>query len=115
MKAARLIQFMKGLIKDAPRKVILILDNLRVHHARPVKAWVADHTDDIAVYDLPAYSPELNPDEYLNGDLKQGVHSGPPAHSKQALKKTIGHMRKLQQTPTRVRKYFEAEPIRYAA
>jgi len=116
MNAARLIDFMKRLIKDANRKVILILDNLRVHHSRPVKVWLKDHAEDIAVRYLPAYSPELNPDEYLNCDLKHGVHSGSPARSKQALKKkTIGHMRKLQKTPARVRKYFEAESIRYAA
>jgi len=116
MNAKRLIEFMNGLIKDAKRKVILILDNLRVHHARPVKDWVAEHQAAIEVCYLPAYSPELNPDEYLNCDLKHGVHTGIPARSKQDLKnKTLGHMRKLQKTPTRVRKYFEAESIRYAA
>lgn len=116
MNATCLIDFMKRLIKDANRKVILILDNLRVHHSRLVKEWLRDHQEHIEVRYLPAYAPELNPDEYLNCDLKQGVHSGRPARNKQGLKKkTIGHMRKLQKTPARVRKYFEAESIRYAA
>jgi len=116
MNADRLIDFMKRLIKDADRKVILILDNLRVHHARPVKAWLQAHEEEIEVFSLPAYAPELNPDEYLNCDLKHGVHSGTPARRKKDLKKkTIRHMRKLQKTPARVRKYFEAESIRYAA
>jgi len=116
MNADRLIDFMTRLIKATDRKVILILDNLRVHHSRPVKAWLKDHEDEIEVCYLPAYSPELNPDEYLTCDLKHGVHTGTPARSKKDLKKkTIRHMRKLQKTPARVCKYFEAESIRYAA
>lgn len=116
MDAKRLIGFLKRLIKDAGRKVYLILDNLRVHHAKRVKQWVAEHEAHIALFYLPAYSPELNPDEYLNGDLKAGVHSGSPARSAQQLKtKTLGHMRKLQKTPSRVAAYFRHEKIRYAA
>ncbi|KAF1016509.1 MAG: hypothetical protein E5299_00536 [Burkholderia gladioli] len=45
------------------KKVFLILDNLKVHHAQPVKAWLAQHLDKIEVFYLPSYSPELNPDE----------------------------------------------------
>lgn len=116
MNADLLIDFMTRLIKDAQRKVFLILDNLRVHHARKVKAWLAEHEDEIEVFYLPAYSPELNPDEYLNCDLKAGVHSGQPARNKKELKsKAMSHLRKLQKLPRRVAKYFEAEFIRYAA
>lgn len=116
MHADLLIDFMRRLIKDARRKVFLILDNLRVHHARKVKAWLAEHEDEIEVFYLPAYSPELNPDEYLNCDLKAGVHSGQPARNKRELKsKALKHLRKLQKLPGRVAKYFEAEFIRYAA
>ena len=63
MNADVLIDFMKRLIKDADRKVFLILDNLRVHHAKVVRAWLADHHELIEVFYLPSYSPELNPDE----------------------------------------------------
>ncbi len=38
---------------------LVILDNLRVHHAKPVKAWLAEHADAIEVFYLPSYSPEL--------------------------------------------------------
>ena len=37
-----LIEFLKALIQDAGKKVFLILDNLRVHHSKPVKAWVEE-------------------------------------------------------------------------
>jgi len=116
MNADVLIDFMMRLLKDAKRKVYLILDNLRVHHAKPVKEWLEEHKMMIEVFYLPAYSPELNPDEYLNCDLKAGVHSGTPARNKDQLKqKASKHMRMLQRKPSRVRKYFQHRCIRYAA
>ena len=41
LNADILIDFLGRLVKDAGRKVYLILDNLRVHHSKPVKAWLA--------------------------------------------------------------------------
>ncbi len=106
----------KRLITAAKRKVFLILDNLRVHHAKGFKAWLEGHSDQIEVFYLPSCSPELNPDDYLNCDLKAGVHSGKPARNKEQLKKKVmSHMRMVQKKPQRVLKYFEHEKIRYAA
>ena len=51
---------------DAKRKIFTVLISLRVHHARPVKAWFAKHQDEVEVFYLPSFSPELNPDEMLN-------------------------------------------------
>ena len=116
MNADVLIDFMMRLINKSSRKVYLILDNLRVHHCKPVKEWLEKHKKMIEVFYLPAYSPELNPDEYLNGDLKKGVHSGnPPRNKKQLKQKTRAHMNMLQRKPSRVRKYFEHDKIKYAA
>ncbi len=116
MTAPLLIKFMKRLIKDVDRKVFLILDNLRTHHAKKVKAWLKKHADEIEVFYLPSYSPELNPDEYLNCDLKAGVHSKPPSRDyKDLAKGVISHMRKLQKLPERVVKYFKHPKIAYAA
>jgi len=56
--------------------VFLIVDNLRVHHSKLVREWLEEHREQIEVFYLPSYSPELNPDEYLNCDLKVGVHAG---------------------------------------
>lgn len=116
MTSQVLIKFMSRLIKDADRKVFLILDNLRVHHSKAVKAWLADNKEQIEVFYLPSYSPELNPDEYLNGDLKQNIRSGLPARTEKELtKKTRSFMRKLQNRPQHVRNYFKHSKIVYAA
>ena len=116
MNAKTLIRFMSRLIKDADRKVFLILDNLRTHHSKPVRQWLEEHKEQIEVFFLPSYSPELNPDEYLNRDLKLNVHKSTPTRTKSQLKrKTIGHMRKLQKLPGRIVKYFKNPNIAYAA
>ena len=82
MNSQTMIKFLKRLVKDADRKVFLVLDNLRVHHSYKVRDWLSEHEDQIELFFLPSYSPALNPDEYLNCDLKDGVHSGVPARSK---------------------------------
>ena len=116
MNSDTLIRFMKRLIKDPGRKIFLILDNLKVHHSYIVKDWLEKHKDQIEIFFLPSYSPELNPDEYLNCDLKAGVHSKTPARTKDQLKNNaISHLRKLQKSPSRVKKYFKHPKIAYAA
>jgi len=116
MNAKTFIKFMKRLVKEASQKIFLILDNLRVHHCGIVKQWVENNKEKIELFFLPSYSPELNPDEYLNCDLKAGVHSGVPAKSKNQLKKkAISHLRMVQKKPSRVKKYFKHPKIAYAA
>jgi transposase len=116
MTSKVLIKFMSRLIKDCDRKIFLILDNLRVHHGKRVKAWLDDHKDQIEVFFLPSYSPELNPDEYLNGDLKQKIRSGiPPRTEKELTKKTRSFMKTIQNRPNHVCNYFKHPNIAYAA
>lgn len=111
----RLIEFLGALIKDAGRKVFLILDNLRVHHSKPVKAWVAERTEQIELFYLPSYSPELNPEERLNSELKQALGSKVPARTKAKLRAAASeHMQALEQSPERVKKYFRDPLVKYA-
>ncbi len=116
MTAKVLIKFMSRLIKDSPRKVFLILDNLRVHHSKVVQKWLKAKEEHIRVFYLPPYSPEVNPDEYLNGDLKQRIRSGIPAKTvKDLTKKTRSFMKMLQCRPKHVMNYFKHPQIAYAA
>ena len=92
-----LLRFFRRLIKDENRKVFMILDNSRVRHAHLVRDWLSKHREEIEVYYLPSHSPEMNPDEYLNGDLKHRVRSAVRARNLKQLEKTVvGHMRMLQ-------------------
>ena len=80
--------FLAALIKDAKRKVLLILDNLRVHHCKLVKAWQAAHANQIEVFYLPSASQALNPARRLNTDLRHAIGLGAraPAQVKGKLK-----------------------------
>jgi len=72
--------------------------------------------ENVRLIRLPGYSPELNPDEYLNGDLKRGVHTGlPPRDAAELKRQTLSQLRSIQRSPTRVRAYFEHPAIQYAA
>jgi len=112
----KLIEFLAALVKDAVKKVFLILDNLRVHHSKPVKQWVETHKDKIELFYLPSYSPELNPEERLNADLKQAIYSKVPVRTKARLKAaTTEHMQTLENSPERVKQYFQDARVKYAA
>lgn len=98
----KLIEFFEALVADAGRKVFLILDNLGVHHCKPVKQWLAEHSEQMEVFYLPSYSPELNPDEMANADIKQAVTKLAPARTKlQLVKATAKHLRSVQRRPER--------------
>jgi transposase len=114
--ADKLIEFMGALIKDTDKKVFLILDNLRVHHSKPVKAWLAKRTDKIEVFYLPSYSPELNPEERLNADLKQAIGKRVSVRTKAKLRDaTNQHMAMLESNPEGVRSFFQDKRVKYAA
>jgi transposase len=116
MNTDLLIGFMERLIADAKRKVFLILDNLKVHHANLVTAWLAEHKNKIEVFYLPPYSPEINPDEYLNRDFKTTLRSSDRASTKKALlDKAMAFMQFLNATPERVKAYFSHAAVAYAA
>ena len=109
-------KFLSRLIRDADRKIFLILDNLRVHHSRKLKEWVQKRNDSIALFYLPSYSPELNPVEIANADLKHAVTKRAPSRQKGQLKNaTSSHMRSLQRKPQKIRAFFQKESVKYAA
>ena len=110
------IQFLEQLVKSQETKVFLILDNLRVHHSKAVKKWAKENAETIELFYLPSYSPERNPDEYLNCDLKYGLSDKPAPKTQEKMKENLeNHMKMLQNDSERVAKYFKHESIKYAA
>ena len=109
-------QFLSKLITDSDgRKVIVIVDNLRVHHSKVIKRWLKIYRRFIEVYYLPSYSPDLNPDEFLNCDLKTELAKRPERRQKGQWRPTVEKtMQNLASKPDRVASYFQAESIRYA-
>jgi hypothetical protein len=107
LNAGLFIIFLGRLIKDAPGKIFLIVDNLRVHKAVKVNKWVEEHKDEIKLHFLPPYAPEHNPDEYLNNDLKQQLKNLPrPDSDEDLVQSTASVLHSLQGKPHRIRAYF---------
>jgi transposase len=114
MTQQRLIEFMERLITDSTKKVFFIVDNLKVHHGKIVKAWLAEHKNEIELFYIPPYSPELNPDEYLNHALKLHIHSGIAPKTKQDIRgKTHKFMHRLTYYADEVKTFFRHEKVRY--
>ena len=105
-----------GRAAQAKQKVFLIVDNLRVHDAKAGQDWLARHKVEIEIFYLPAYAPEHNPDEYLNNDLKQTIKNKPRAKTRDDLvAATSSILISIQKRPNRVKSYFHAKHVRYAA
>jgi transposase len=116
LNTALFLTFLQRLVRSAKSKVFLIVDNLQVHKAGKVQAWVAQHRDKIALFFLPAYAPEHNPDEFLHSDLKRSLGRRPAVKDKTGLESRLrGYLRRLQRQPERVRAFFQAPTTRYAA
>ena len=110
------LRFLKRLIDSSERKLFVIADRHPVHTRKLVQTWLAKHVDHIEVFYLPSYSPQLNPVESLNNDVKQQVHDKPPTMSVQQLKKrTAAALMRIQKLPERVSNYFKHPHISYAA
>ena len=87
-----------------------------MHHSKPVKAWLKKNREMIEVFYLPSYSPELNPEERLNADLKHAIGAKVPARTKTKLKAAANdHMLMLENNPERVKSYFQDPRVKYAA
>jgi hypothetical protein len=116
LKADQLIDFLKALLKDAGKKVFLSVDNRRVHHAKPVKAWLQDHKNDIEMFSRLSYSPKVNPEERLNADLRQAIGKKVPVRTKAKLREAANeHLSQLAQSSDRIKSFFQDRPVKYAA
>jgi len=110
-----LLAFLRRLLRSVKGKVFLIVDGHPVHHGKMVQRWLAAQQDRIALFFLPGYSPELNPDELLNQDIKSHAGRQRPKDPVQMMRSLRGHLRSTQKQPGKVRRYFREEHVAYAA
>jgi len=111
------IDFLRRLLRDcAGRRVHLIVDGHPVHHAKLVSAWVGRHTEQIELHFLPGYSPELNPVELLNHDVKANAAGRRRPRSAGELRGELhGYLRRRQRQPEVLIRFFDHPTTRYAA
>jgi transposase len=111
-----LIDFLRRLVKQRKERIFLILDGHPTHKASRVRAWVKKNRDAIRLFYLPGYSPELNPDELLNQDVKANALGRKRAKDLPELLMNVrSFLRSKQKRPAAVRNYFKEKHVRYAA
>lgn len=110
------LDFLKRLVRQIKQKVFLIVDGHPVHKAKALEQWLDENKDRIELFILPGYSPDLNPDEFLNQDLKANVFKDERPKSQAHLVKQVrGFLYSRQKQPHKVSGYFQAPSVRYAA
>lgn len=110
------IDILRRLVWDRGRKVDLIVDRHPVHISKKARRWVEHHQTKIRLIYLPPYSPELNPGEFLNQDVKANAAGRQRPRTKvQMMANLPSYLRSTQKFPDLVRRYFHAEAVRYAA
>jgi transposase len=109
--------FLERLVKQSRgRKVILIVDGHPVHRSKAARAWAEARPESIELVLLPAYSPELNPDEMLNNDTRHAALTRHRPTSEGELgAQTRRHLHRRQRQPGVVARFFQEEHVRYAA
>ena len=120
-----MIRFLKLLIRqcaadkarrgEKPGKVFLIVDGHSVHSSKTVSDFVSKHSDELELFFLPGYCPELNPDELVNHDVKAAIRSTRPKEPAEMLRVLTAHMRRRRRDPGFVRRFFNQKDVRYAA
>jgi transposase len=124
LNATIFLRFLQRLVNGAERKLFVIVGdrrsatghNLRVHRAKRVTAWLRANAARIELFYLPPYAPEHNPDEFLNNDVKQTMARQNIPRDKASLKSGLtSYMRGLQRRPAKLRAFFQAPTVRYAA
>lgn len=109
------IRFIARLLRQVKRKVFLIVDSHSAHLRALKFHWLRTRHSRVELFFLPTYSPELNPDELLNQDLKKDAGKRRPANLKEMVSNLRGRLRNNQRNPERVAAYFRKPEVLYAA
>lgn len=110
------VRFLRRLVKQAGRKVFIIVDRHPVHRSKKVGAWLEKHATHIRLFFLPGYSPELNPDEMVNNDVKTNAVGRKRAHHQTQLMGNVRrYLERRRNHPDLVKRYFHEKSVRYAA
>ncbi|OWY64586.1 IS630 family transposase [cyanobacterium TDX16] len=114
--SAVMLDFLRRLVRYSTQKVFLIVDSHPVHRSRAVQRWVERHADRIRLFFLPAYSPELNPDELLNHDVKANAVGRQRTKNKTEMIENLrSYLRSTQRQPSIVQRFFHEKHVAYAA
>ena len=113
--ASVFVDFLKGLMVNAPAPIFLVVDGHPVHRAKTVKRFVLEQSGLLELHYLPSYSPELNPDELVWNNLKTHSLGCKVIMSRQELRAMVlFHLHRMQKLPALIKSFFRAPTTQYA-
>ncbi len=108
--------FLQQMIKYSRQKIYFVTDGHPAHKTKMLNEWLAENKDRIEVFFLPPYSPELNPQEYVNQDVKTNIIGKKRPINKAQMRNNVeGFMNGRKNDKKQVQKYFHVSHVRYAA
>lgn len=108
--------FLKQMIKYSRQKIYFVTDGHPAHKTKKLNEWLEANKERIEVFFLPPYSPELNPQEYVNQDVKTNVIGKKRPINKAQMRNNVeDFMNKRKNDKRQVQKYFHVSHVRYAA
>jgi transposase len=107
-------QRVRHLLHCIPGTIFLFWDGLNTHRSKKTQAALAPHRSRLHVYRLPAYAPELNPDEGLWAWMKQHALAGQCPPNLEVLEQSIRlALRRLRRRPHVIRSFFRRSPLSF--
>lgn len=102
------VDFLKQIMRNHPnRKIIIVTDNYSTHNSKYVDNFVNENKNKIAIYYLPTYSPELNPDEQVWKYLKNVKLKAHQARNRNEFNPLVrSKMRSIQRKPKVIKSFF---------
>jgi transposase len=108
IKSPEVICFIRHLLNHIPGRILLFWDGNSPHKSKLTQTTLADLAPRLTVYRLPAYAPELNPDEGLWAFLKSHALRGYcPPDANALIAKVRQEVRKVRARPGLIRSFFK--------
>jgi transposase len=113
LTAAVFEEFLSAMLDDFTKPIELIMDRHPAHRAASVRRFLVEHKGRIRAHYLPGYAPDMNPDEHVWAHLKGLLRSDPLEADEDIGVVVKATMKKIQQNPARVRRFFGHPEVAY--
>lgn len=116
LNAESFVLFLRNFMKGRQGKVFLVIDGHPSHTAKAVERYRESLGGRLELHRLPAYAPDLNPDEFVWSHMKKNGVSKKPLKQNEALRDRVEEdLLKIKADRALVRSFFRADSVAYAS